>query len=447
MNKLKLFFQGGTLLILLFAACRKQEFMPPPEGAKVPEADTVKITLKEALAASPAKLFYQAWQRSGMDDRLRSLSDGKSMFTILAPGDAAMERAGLTLQTIQSMEVKDLDSLLMFYTLRERITVAQLEDKPDNYIAISLLSNPALKVPRFITGTPSLYESEPYFYRQHLQVKDGKTYVNGKVAGAGISVAAKDGYLWLLDQTVTKPVKTLLEVVEADGRFTMLLAILRYTDGQYNQIWKDATGSNNSRRNSTDKSFSKRFGWELSPPPRLQPRVPNLYKNTLLLPTDEAFRNAGFNSLADLQQFNIDRSLPRKILDRWGYPVMSGNFATDTLLDYHINWGNLLNGMTRDVSARSGTNAPFFYSNVMSNAVLGNYVVTGKWTGSNEEGLPDPNYYMPLDFSRDASGKILVKVKGSEAPAATVVDADIYSIMGPIHAIDHLLIPKGFKIK
>ena len=435
------------LLVLLLAACRKQEFMPPAEGTKVPESDTVKVTLKEALAASPARLFYQAWQRSGMDGRLRSLSDGKSMFTILAPGDSAMERAGLTGQKIQSMDVKQLDTFLMFYTLREQITAAQLGAKPDNYIAMSLLGNPALKVPKFLTGNPSLYESEPYYYRQHMQVKDGKTYVNGKVAGTAKSVAAKDGYLWLLDQTITKPEKTLLEAVEADGRFTMLLAILRYTDEQCNQIWKGATGNNYSLRNSTDKTFSKRFGWELAPPPRFSPNTPNLYKNTLLLPTDEAFRNAGFNSLADLQQFNRDRGLPRKIIDRFGYPVMSGNFATDTLLDYHINWGNLLNGLTRDVSARAGTDAPLFYSNVMNNAVLGNYVVTGGWTSSNSEGLPDPNYYMPLDFGLDASGKVLVKVKGSDAPAATVVDTDIYSVMGPIHAIDHLLIPKGFKIK
>lgn len=444
MNKLQLFIRG-CLLMLLFAACRKQEFMPPAEGAKIPEADTVKVTLKEALAASPAKLFYQAWQRSSMDDQLRSLSDGKSMFTILAPGDAALESDGFTLQKIQSMEKKDLDSLLMFYTLRERITAAQLEARPDNYIAMSLLSKPALKVPRFITGNPAFYESDPYYYRHHLQVKDGKTYVNGKVAGAGKYVATKDGYLWLLDHTVTKPEKTMLEAVEADGRFTLLLAILRYTDQQYNQIWKDATGNNHSGRNPDNKTFSKRWGWEILPPPRINQRAPNLFKNTLLLPTDDAFRNAGFNSLADLQQFNIRRGLPRKILDRFGYPVMSGNFATDTLLDYHIDWGNLINGMKRDVATNANTNAPLFYSNVMNNAVLGGYVVVGKWTGSNEEGLPDPNYYMPLDFSRDASGKVQVKVKGSDAPAAVVVDTDIYSIMGPIHALDHLLVPNGYK--
>ena len=93
------------LLTILFFGCRKDEFAPPPEGGKIPYTDTLKVSLIDVLKQSTAQRFYKAWQRSHLPHILDSLHDGKSMCTILAPSDAAMEKNGYTEQVIQTMEI------------------------------------------------------------------------------------------------------------------------------------------------------------------------------------------------------------------------------------------------------------------------------------------------------------------------------------------------------
>lgn len=428
MNKLKLFIYGYLLvmLMILVASCRKQEFALPPEGEKVPYVDTVKLSLKEVLEKSPAKLFYQAWQRSSMESRLKTIGDAKSTFTILIPSDAAMESAGFTSQKILDMQVKDLDSLMMFYTLKGRITAQDLESKADNYIGASLLTKPGIRVSLTQSTAVNLNDVVPYYYQQRLQVKDGKTYVNGKLVGTGKFVAAKDGYVWLLDQTITKPDKTILEVLKADGHFTLLLNILQYTDDQYAKILRAGMVFTGAR-----VGFIKRYNWAIAPP--LYPgekSLVNLIRTTALLPNDEVFKNAGFNSLDDLNSFNLKRGLPRITKDQFGRNIAVGNFATDSLLFYHLDFG-------------AGVNFGF-NSNEMTNAVMSNYLVSFKSPLAGEGYISS---YMPFDFSRDASGRVQLKVKEvPDGTAATIVVADIPTLMGPMHVVDRFLTPKGFKL-
>jgi uncharacterized surface protein with fasciclin (FAS1) repeats len=420
----------NCLVIVFTLSCTKQGYTPPSEGEKVPYEDGIKQTLKESLAESPAKLFYQAWQHSNMDEILKTAGNNKSEFTILAPSDEALENGGYNLQKLQSMDRKELDSLLMFYTIRDRITAKQLAEKQDNYIALSLRNRQPI-----IIGA-LLGNAQPYYYRHHLQLKDGKTYVNGKVSGSGKLTLAKDGSILYLDQLIARPEKTIMQVVESDERFSLLLQILQRTDEQYNQIIKDATGFGGNRT-----PFSIRFGWRLG-----GGRPNQLFLTTLFLPTNDAFKAAGFNSLADLEQFNLRRGLPKYIRNSQGSMEMTGDFATDSLLNYHADWGKIfITERSRYQLKPFSANVPVFYSNVMANSILSTYVITGA-VHPGDPSLPDNEYYMPLDFSRDASGNILVKVKGAEALPAKIVEADIYTIMGPIHAVDHLLLPKGFKL-
>ncbi len=442
MKKLKLFIYGYLLvmLMILVAGCRKQEFTLPPEGEKVPYVDTAKRSLKEVLEKSPAKLFYQAWKRSNIEGLLKSISDSKTTFTVLMPSDAAMENAGFTTQKISDMQVKDLDSLMMFYTLKGRITAQDLENKPDNYIGASVLTKLGVRVSLTQSTAVNLNDIVPYYYQQRLQVKDGKTYVNGKIAGAGKFVAAKDGYVWLLDQMITKPDKTIMEVLKADGNFTLLLAILQYTDDQYAKIMKDGLVFTGAR-----VSFIKRYNWSAV---RQNPWDQSLFlvRTTALLPKDEAFKNAGFNSLEDLKKFNIKRGLPRVVKDQFGRNIVMGNFATDSLLGYHLDFGARVNSRSALFMSSNPVNFGF-NTNEMTNAVMSNYLVSMMTPLIGRDDMPYIPYYMPLDFSRDASGRVQVKVKEvPDGTAASIVEADIPTLMGPIHVVDHFLTPKGFKL-
>lgn len=420
----------GYLLAVLMSGCKKQGFTPPPEGERVPYQEEIKPTLKESLEQSSAQLFYMAWQRSNMDGILKAAGNSKSEFTILAPSDEALENGGYNRQKLQSMEPKDLDSLLMFYTLRNRITAADLSGKADNYIAVSLRGLSPVRI-SVTLGSP-----EAYFYKHHLQLKDGKTYVNGRLAGAGKSLEARDGAIWFLDQLIDRPTQSIMQVLEADERFSLLLGILQRTDEQYGQIIKEATGFEGGRT-----PFFFKFGWKPGG------RSPNeLAVTTLFLPTNDAFKAAGFNTLEDLEEFNRRMGLPRYIKNDQGSMEMMGDFATDILLNYHTDWGKVFITARYNYQVRSSSsNVPVFYSNVMSNQILSSYVIAGALRLDSPTG-PDGEYYMPLDFSKDASGRIQVRVKDAEAMPATVTAADIYTLMGPIHAVDHLLIPKGFKM-
>ncbi|WP_345209690.1 fasciclin domain-containing protein [Mucilaginibacter gynuensis] len=423
----------NTLICLLLAmlafGCQKQGYIPDPVGEKIPYADTVRPTLKEELAQSAATIFYAAWQRSHMDSILKAQTIGKTNFTLLVPANAAMETAGYNLQTIQSMEPKMLDSLLLYHTLRNNVTPQDITGKADNFIAPTLLIHP-----QFILS--SLRNSIPYNYRQQLQVKDGKMYVNGKVGGTGKYQPAANGGMWFIDKVIPRPAKSLLQLVEEDGRFNLLLQIMRYTDEQWNKIVTDANGYSNK------PAFSLRFAWQVMP---VNTEPIKIVQTTLFLPTDDAFKAAGFNTLQDLVDFNKRRGLPYWGLNEFGSGDVIGNFATDTLLNYHMNWGKTFNIPKEYNASRVAQNAPIIFSNVMTNAVLSNYLITGGVKYGTNEDPEDPEYYMPFDFAKDASG-IKVKVKRAEFTPARVIDADIPAINGSLNAVDHLLIPKGFKI-
>lgn len=425
MKKMKLYSISCLLAACVFS-CKKESYLPPPEGAQVPYTDTTRFTLKEALAQSPATVFYAAWQRSNMDTILRSLTQGKTYFTVLVPDNVAMEAAGYSLQTIQRMDTKDIDSLLMFYTLRDRIAVEELSNRLDNYIARSLLTDARY----VLTGTTGAYT-----YRHHLKLQDGKMMVNGRITGTGNHLGTKDGYIWFLDQPLAKPTKTILDIVAQDSRFSMLLQLLQQTDQQRNQIYKAV------RPFEPDlPSFSDRYAWA----PVQSGNNIQLYANTVFLPTNDAFKAAGFNTLQDLVDFNQRRGLPRMESNGFGYELV-GYFATDTLLSYSLDWGRFVHFPKEEPAAWQAKNVPVFFSNIMNNAALEQYVIASSIYYTYPTS-PDMNYYMPLEFAADATGVIRVKAKGAEAPPAKLTEADMPTLMGPVNAIDHILVPRGYII-
>jgi hypothetical protein len=101
-------------------------------------------------------------------------------------------------------------------------------------------------------------------------------------------------------------------------------------------------------------------------------------------------------------------------------------------------WGRLFEPYNNMVG--KGLPMPdIFYANDLNNRLLGNYTLTT----SNDGNLPV--YKMPLDFGLDANGRVTVKAKESPYPAATVIEKDINTLMGPIHVVDRLIPPKDFK--
>lgn len=410
MNKMNLKLIAICLLFITLASCRKAEFQPEVEGEQVPSAD-LTITLNEVLESSPYTLFKAAWKRSNMSSILEKRG-ANSPVTLLVPSDAAFIADGMTLEAINNTSPALLDSLLLYHTLSTAVNPKDLSERGENTIGISLLENKYLKV----KGYDNEYQTDPYFYRQCINVAGNDLLINGKKAGNAVVTLAKNGTLWPIDRVLKKPVKTMMQALEEDGRFGMYVEIMTKTD----LLWEESMMGFAQRTPFTDGLV-----------------IGNNYLifKSILAPTDEAFHQAGFKNVEDLMTLNRRNVLPYFDWDTFE-PVGKG-YATDTLLTMH-RWGRLLK--EQDGWGPGADNPDSFYSNDLNNKLLSGYALsTSGYSGTI------PVMYMPFDFGKNEAGQVTLKVKGSAHPIATVVEGDINTLMGPIHAVNRLLPPKNFK--
>ena len=403
-------------LILILASCKKEEFQPEAEGAPIPTQE-VTITLKEALDASTYTLFKAAWNRSDMNSIIAKRGE-KLPLTLLIPTDAAFTADGLTLDVINRTTPALLDSLLLYHTLAQGVDPKMLSAKQENLVSYTLLENAELRLMPF----ENPYTFDRYFYRQYIRVAGNELLINGKKAGSATVTLAKNGTLWPIDHVLHKPTKTILQALQDDGRFGMYLEIMSKTD----MLWDEAIMGLMART-----SFKE--GLIVKDDPSNSNY--NIVFTSIFAPTDEAFHEAGFKNVDDLMALNNRNTLPYINWDT--YEVVGTGYATDTLLTMH-RWGRLF--QEKD-GFGYGTNSPdAFYSNDLTNKLLSGYALaTSGYTGTI------PVYYVPLDFGADNSGKVTVKAKGSAKPAATIVEADINTLMGPIHVVNRLMPPASFK--
>ncbi len=429
--------------ILFLGACSKTEFMPDQEGGQVPFQSDATQTVEQLLTASPAKLFYSAWQKSNIKNILKKQGN-KVVFTVFAPNDAAMQAAGLSASAINQLPVEELDSLMMFYTTIGPVTKDELKLRSDNFMVKSLLLHPGLYV-KYYENAQSNNQYDLYYYRHYVGVKGEDLLMNGKNVGKINYLPATNGGLYIMEKAIERPVKTMLDALKADGRFTMFVESQRLADELFlNKIGDDIEAIFGVRIEPEDimrdYAYNRLYykkDWAIETPPYAGFVGPNITVSTLFAPTDEAFHQAGFQTVADILKFN-ERSMDGVFFDENSYSAV-GAFPMDTVYNFHRNWGRMFQPATSG-GDKTANNATVFYSNVLKPA-LNNYPV-------NIGGNPPSEYAytMPLEFSTGNNGAQL-KVKGSEYPAATVIDGDINTLNGPIHVVDRLLFPKGFKLK
>lgn len=428
--------------LLLLAACTKSEFLPDPEGSQVPFQPEATQTVEELLAASPAKLYYSAWQKSNIKTILKTKSS-KLVYTVFAPNDAAMQAAGLTAATIGQMPVAKLDSLMMFYTTLGFVTQTELKQRTDNFVVKTLLQQPGLYLPYFENTGEGVNRYDLYFYRNYVAVKGESLLVNGQNLGKLNYAPAVDGGLYILEKAIEKPTKTILEALKADGRFTIFLESQRLADENYIEAMINDMEPLFGYRPEPEEVLPYianrklyTIGWGINAPIYQGYIGPNITISTLFAPTDEAFHKAGFQTLADVMKFN-ERSASTIHFDENLFTGIGG-FPMDTVYNFHRDWGRMFQPVTSG-GDKANANTTVFYGNELS-AALNDYMVN---VGGNAPG--EFAYKMPIEFSL-TNNSVQMKAKGSSYPAATVTETDINTLNGPIHVVDRLIFPKGFKL-
>lgn len=404
------------VIMLIAAACRRAEFMPAPEGIKVPY-EAINSTLQEVLKRPEYTLFNKAWNKSNMNAVLAEWTK-TAQFTLLVPDDAAMRKAGLDDAGIDGTAKEQLDSLLMYHTLIGRMDLAAMQTLIGNMQWPTLLLNP-LFTEMVATHGSAVTQESVYRYRQYLGfTPEGQLLVNGVKAGKPAPIIAQNGILWQVDRVLKPARKNILQTLAADGRFTLYLEALRLADSVYESIpeiypysipeyWFAKT-----RLNTTKASMD--WGCEC-----VALEFGRLDRMSIFAPTDDAFRRVGLHTPDDLRVLN---SRFKPYMDE-NY-AMIGHGPLDSLLSLHA-WG-----MQRTMV--SGFMPKVFYSNDLIPAIIRQYIPE------------DGTAFMPLRFSKDGNGHVQLQVTGSTAEKATIIDADIESIQGPVHVVDRLLIRPGF---
>ncbi|WP_343303447.1 fasciclin domain-containing protein [Chitinophaga niabensis] len=407
-------------LLVLAASCKKEEFMPVPEGGKIPYEE-VTTALQELLNGTNYQLFKQAWNKSNMNSIL-ALKGAKASYTLLVPDDAAMKAAGWNENSINNAAQEDLDTLLMYHTLNGMLDSTAIREQIGNVGRISLLTNPRFTEQLNGPGNAVPYPL-PSEYRQYIGItREGELLVNGKGAGTAKPLMAKNGVIWPINKVQVQPGKTILEILQADGRFGLYLEALRINDSLYSAVdGLDVFSMMDYLFLPGLDCRKAEIDWDCFCP-KYTPGM--LSRFSLFAPTDDAFKKEGLFTPEDIREL-ASRSKPAYI----DY-VLQGRMTTDSLLSMHV-WGMQGQLMRVDVP-------PVFYSNDLTPEKL-------KFHDIQSGGIFSPvTGTTPLEFSKDANGRVQVKYKDSQYEKATVIEGDIQAMQGPIHVVDRLIIPKNF---
>ncbi|WP_437918035.1 fasciclin domain-containing protein [Sphingobacterium sp. LRF_L2] len=435
--------------MLAFASCRKEEYMPPAVGEIIPYEDSISMKLDNYLATSPYTLFNQAWQKSSLKDLLSTPSTTK--YTILIPENTALQSSGWSETAINAASVESLDAYLKRYVLMGRITESQLLNRGENYPAVSLLADANL---RYANST--LYSGVTYdFYRFHalLGISQNQLIVNGREQGVVQAISTEEATVYPIEHVLALPTKTAWQYLKEDSRFSLYTSLLEYTDNWYKEIFRVANGYAPSEGHALAQTYNRnsavRYKMTTERSVEGYDFIPVL--STWFIPTNEAFEKAGFHSLDDLIAYNRSRTLPQAVWHIPGgttasYYRIVGEFATDSLLDNHHNWGR------RSASiefAATSAKWSLFFTNDLRSELLGNYMINYQLqpiylpgTIGTPLGYEGVAQYIPFDIQRTSSA---INLQSKETQKiAKLVEGDVLTLNGVIHVLDNILAPEGF---
>ena len=434
MKPLTRYFVPALIILGALAGCHKDEFMPPPEGEKVPYVDPAYGDMNETLQKSSYHLFYKAWQKSRYDTMLK----GTNRYTLLAPSDEAMQAAGYTDAAIAAMSQANADSLVLYHAVRDRLTPEELNVLPGNLETATILSYGALRVTPYYYGntTPGNTSYDDYFFRQYLHVENGQLLVNGVQQGTvANALPASNGFIYPINHVLVRPNTTFRQVLYNDERFSMFLELQRRSDEifmkNYRQLYEENIGYDPG---DVFPSSRKDYAELIDTPSACSYSF--LSFKMLFAPTNDAFHKAVFNTVDEVLEWNSHRGSP--MFFNWDvWEVGGGGVPSDTILAYHWDFGRENLVYTGLYGKYTDPKPSVFYPNDLNNDLLGNYPI------NNRPGVM--TYLMPFTFGIAPGGQPQLQVKGSSYPPATIVET-INTLMGPLYVVDRLLIPKDFKL-
>lgn len=323
-----------VLLMMSTSACIKQSDSPMGKSDQLQFAEG---NLKKELSRiDTLSLFRQALDRIGFTPRLET----SNAFTIFAPGDQAMKAAGLDAAKIQSIELDSLNMIISYHIIPGALDNGSLESLPITKF-METLRKDTIEIPFQGSKIQSTYMS--------LQRGD-KQYVNGFAFNLHPQIVASNGYIYPIAKFMTEPSidesRTLWEVIEADPDLSMFKASIELLD---------------SIKLSSAYEEREIFGFDAYPAPdvpvlqrrKYDPLTSTFYElsmTSVFAPTNQAFYDAGFNTIDDLRQlaFRTPYGVKFSMSDDGTEYFISFRYSSlDTLLARNVLYNVAMDGTMR----------------------------------------------------------------------------------------------------
>lgn len=346
-----------------------------------------KGNLKKAIeGVDSLGLFYQALSRAGYAGMLET----NNMYTLFAPGNRAMESAGLTADKIRQLSPDSLRKIVGYHILPGTYDNAAFEGLP----VASFM--PTLKIDTILVPQQRFIVKTAYLSVQ----KGDELYLNSyAVAGNTPPVSCSNGFIYPVGKLISSaPVdesKTIWDVIQTDPELSM---------------YRDAIILLDSIKKSEAYFDGNLFFDILSPPvdiPLFSNRKTNPVDGSIysiatpavLAPTNQAFHDAGFHSIDDLRAFayRYPFGVTSWASDDYSEVMLTFRFSSlDTLLAQ-----NILPSAAGDVSSKYPVR--ILYSDLLKGKI--NNGIFNRMARSIYDGLASYIKY-PYDLQFSASNGV-----------------------------------------
>ncbi len=395
-------FQISCLIGLLLVACKKENTkVTTPLKPFVSNFDTAN-TLKYNLSKGSSHLFSLAIKAAGLD----SLLTQKNVFyTLLIPSDSAFLAASLDSTILLSFSKSYLKSLL-----NNQIYVGNLSD--------SLLKNAAGYIP-FKNFTLSSDMVPSFYFHQEPQ---GLWVEGKKVTNLATSTKASNGSIYFVNQFFNPPTITAWNIITSRPEFSYFVEAVRINDSIHTALLSPY--GSDLPPFIADSSY---FGTFQSIPPFVD-GIGNRLPATYFVPTNQAFIEANFPSVASLRKYGLSniKVLKKQVATTFGSIPAGEGTPLDSIL------ASCIIGRVR-----------YLYFDLLYNPLIDNLPSNffSRLTYNTGVNILIPPYLGLIQTYRQ-NGTISLRSNSKKSPPfVNIVIKDLVGDYCVVHGVDHLFYP------
>ncbi len=373
----KKFVAGLSIGLFLIACVKTPKPTPIPSGSPIPN-------LTNSFNSSTYHLFNQALQKVG----LGSILSSKNLYTIFASTDSAMMAANLSKETINTIKIDSLRKIIQSQIIKGYYSKTQLELNHSN---LSFLIPTLLQDSIFSEGFPKSYIGN---YPNYVYIGNyDKITLNGlSILRDTLPILASNGCIYGI-KTVLKPnLKTIYGTIKLRKELSLYITALQIIADLY---------TNSDPQNDFYSLDADLLDLNSS---RSLPRL------TLLIPTNQAFVDAGLPDAKSIMKFC------RKTR------ITATQFINlDSILKLHI------------------LNKPLLIQDILYYPNINNGIYNGNNSVAGSDNLPPKD---PLLFFNGTQNQISIQWNLLQPPAHIIDTAkNIITSNGIIHEVDKLFYP------